>query len=266
MNAKRRILLEIALESADDAVAAVRAGADRIELCAGLDMGGLTPSAGALQQARRAVSVPLLAMIRPRNGGFCYTDSEYETMRSAVESIFSETDDVDGVCVDGIVVGILHADGTIDTERCERLARDCPPCDLVFHRAFDLTPDPFEGLETLISLRFTRILTSGGCAAATETAAIERIAALNERAAGRIEILPGSGIRADNVGALLQRTKSGQIHAACRERRRDMRLTSETAATLRAINGPSADAYGATDWQQVAALRQAIDRMSNPRG
>src|SRR5215470_10382463 len=106
MNEKHRILLEIALESADDAVAAVDNGADRIELCAGLDAGGLTPSVGTLLEIRQLVDVPIFAMLRPRNGGFCYSQREFDAMQGDTWSLCGGAD-----AADGIVVGILNADG-----------------------------------------------------------------------------------------------------------------------------------------------------------
>jgi copper homeostasis protein len=258
MTAQRRILLEIAVESVDDAVAAVRAGADRLELCAGLSCGGLTPSAGVAARVRHAVDVPIMAMIRPRSGGLCYSDNEFDAMRADVVALCATPTPF----VDGVVFGILDSAGRVEQTLCRELIRVCPARDVVFHRAFDLTPDPFDALETLIELGFTRILTSGGYARAVEPDAQRRIAELVRKASNRIEIIPGSGIRAVNVEQMLSNTGCTQVHASCRAARGDMRLADAQGTLLSAINNCSEYTYSVTDELQVAALRASVDRFT----
>lgn len=197
-------LVEIVCCSVDDCVAAVGAGAGRIELCCAIELGGLTPSIGLVRGAVEAVSGPVMAMIRPRSGGFCYSASEFDTMIADCQTI-------DGPA--GFVFGVLNPDGTIDKDRCKQLVRRAGRLEKVFHRAFDLVPDPSEALEVLVDLGFTRILTSGLAATALDGA--EMIRRLIERADGRIEIMPGGGVRSGNVGRILE-TGCGSVHLAPR--------------------------------------------------
>lgn len=253
MQASGRVLLEIALESLDDALVARAAGADRIELCAALDLGGLTPSLGALRAIGAAAGVPVLAMIRPRSGGFCYTPRELDVMSRDIAAAVEA-----GAA--GVVFGALGGDRSVDEPACRRLLACCRGCDAVFHRAYDRTRDPFDALERLIDLGFRRVLTSGQQATAPPpSAGAALVRRLVERAAGRIEVLPAGGIRAGNVAGLLRETGCTQVHAACRAVRRDE--TGEHAGLPSFGFGVGADdaRYGATDGVQVAELRRALD-------
>lgn len=251
-----RILLEIALESLEDAVVARRAGADRIELCAALDLGGLTPSIGAVRTVCRAVSVPVLVMIRPRSGGFCYTPGEQEVMSRDIEAALEA-----GAA--GVVFGVLSDDQSVDAAACRRLLSYCRGCDAVFHRAFDRVRDPFEALERLVDLGFRRVLTSGQQPDVTPpSSGAALVRGLIERAAGRIEVLPASGIRAGNVERLLQATGCTQVHAACRAVRRDASGARPGAPSFRFGVGDDDARYSATDAAQVGALRHALDAVT----
>lgn len=198
-----RALVEISCGSIDDALQAQAGGADRVELCSALFIGGLTPSQGTLRYAREQLRIPILSMVRPRGAGFCYSDAEFETMKMDVEAAIANG-------ADGVVFGILNSGGSVDVRRTRALRDVAGAAQTVFHRAFDLTPDPFRALEELVDAGITRILTSGQQPTALEGA--DLIRQLTERAAGRIEILPGSGIRAWNVEELLARTGSTQVH------------------------------------------------------
>ena len=198
-----KILLEISCGSIDDALQAQAGGADRVELSSALFVGGLTPSAGTLQFAREQLRIPIMTMVRPRAAGFCYSDAEFATMKMDVEHAI-------GSGADGVVFGCLSADGTIDLSRTRVLRDLAGTRPTVFHRAFDFTPDPFRALDELIDCGVTRILTSGQQPTAVEGA--DLIRQLIEHARGRIEILPGSGIRAWNVEELLARTGCSQVH------------------------------------------------------
>jgi copper homeostasis protein len=169
------ILLEIIATAADDCAAIEQAGGDRIELCSALTLGGLTPSAALVQRARETTQLPIMMMLRPRAGGFCYSAAEFTQM--ALDLKFGLA-----AGVDGFVFGCLNADGTVDQRRTAHLVKLAAGRQTVFHRAFDVTPDPFAALESLIALGVTRILTSGQQPTAWEGA--DLIQQLVERAAG----------------------------------------------------------------------------------
>lgn len=199
------ILLEIAAGSVGDCCTAAQAGAHRVELNSGLQLGGLTPSLGAVKEAIERIDIPVIAMVRPRPGGFCYDRIEQETMRRDADLLLEAGSS-------GLAFGFLHEDGRIDVDACGRFLDHCSGAETVFHRAFDLTPDPAAALETLIELGVSRVLTSGGKASAY--AGHTQIARLVTQAGDRIEILPGGGIRRANVDAILTRTGCRQIHAS----------------------------------------------------
>jgi copper homeostasis protein len=202
----RRVLVEVAVGAAGDAVAAEAAGADRLELNAALELGGLTPSLGTLLEVKRTTRVPVVAMIRPRPGGFVYSDAEFATMRRDAELALEHG-------ADGLAFGILTSDRAIDLVRTRELTRLMGGRgQAVFHRAFDLTPDPVGALGRLIDLGVTRVLTSGQRATAGEGAALIR--RLIEHARGRIEVLPGGGVRPGNVADLVAETGATQVHGS----------------------------------------------------
>jgi len=149
-----KIIFEALCGSADDAILAAAAGADRVELNASLGAGGLTPSPGSVRLAKERGGVPVLAMLRPRPSGFAYSEVEFEVMLEDARALLAAG-------ADGLVFGLLRPDGGVDLERCGRLLREVPCGEWVFHRAFDLVPDPFRALEELIGLGVRRILTKG---------------------------------------------------------------------------------------------------------
>src|SRR5579863_6467483 len=149
-----QVLLEICCGSIDDAIEAEKGGADRVELCSALFLGGLTPSVGTLQEAKRRLKIPIMVMVRPRGGGFCYTEAEMASMERDTEAAIENG-------ADGVVFGILQSNGTIDVPRCRRIRELIGNRQAVFHRAFDVTPEPFAALDQLVDLGITRVLTSG---------------------------------------------------------------------------------------------------------
>jgi len=197
------ILLEIVASTVDDCLAAESGGADRIELCAAISEGGLTPSLGTLVEAKKRVRIPMMAMVRPRGGGFCYSEAEFAVMRRDASFILEHG-------ADGIVFGMLHSDGSVDTKRCGKLVELAGERQTVFHRAFDVVPDPKLALDELIDLGFTRVLTSGQQPTALEGS--DLIRKVVDCARGRIAVLPGSGIRAHNVWQLIEATGCTQVH------------------------------------------------------
>ena len=200
-------LLEVAANSVASALAAQEAGAGRIELCASLGEGGLTPSYATIALARERVTIPLYVLIRPRTGDFLYGEIELETMRRDVDA-----------CVrlgcDGVVIGALDADGNVALSAYRELIDAAGSLGVTFHRAFDLARDPRQALEDAIALGCERILTSGQRATATEGAALIR--ALIQQAAGRIVVMPGAGIDAGNIAALRDATGAHEFHASAK--------------------------------------------------
>ncbi len=202
-----RVLLEVCVETPDGLAVAAANGAGRIELCAALDGGGLTPSAGFLCLA--AVSpVPVHVLIRPRGGGFVYTEDELTVMEADIAATRAT-----GLA--GIVVGASRPDGTLDTGVLRRLLAGAQGLSLTLHRAFDVVPDPAAALEEAVRLGFHRILSSGGAANSPGGDAAS-LAALVRQAAGRIVIMPGGGVTAGNAPALLAATGVAELHSSCR--------------------------------------------------
>ncbi len=200
---KNAILLEICANSLDSAIYAEQAGAKRIELCSGLELGGLTPSPATILLARKKLSLSIFVLIRPRTGDFCYSEWEWE-------AILENIDWCKQAGVDGIVCGALLPNGNIDIDRTRQLVERSHPLPFTFHRAFDRTPDPFSALEQLIDLDVDRILTSGQGVNAIEGTAV--LKQLVEQANGRITILGGAGINSNNVKSLVQNTGLKEVH------------------------------------------------------
>jgi copper homeostasis protein len=204
-------IIEIATSDFATTKTAVRGGADRIELCANLAEGGTSPSYGTIFQCRETFDVLLYPMIRPRGGDFLYTNEEYEIMRNDVKLCKQ-------LGCDGIVTGLLMADGTIDIKRTATLTELAYPMGVTFHRAFDRCVDPFEALEQLIQIGCERILTSGQQSTVTEGMGL--ISELNKKADHRIVIMPGSGVRKENVKMLAEKTGCTEFHASLRGKTR----------------------------------------------
>jgi len=203
----RKITLEVCVDSAHGLAAALDGGADRIELCGALDVGGLTPSSGLLRLAASS-PVPVVAMIRPRGGDFCFDDAEIELM-------LHEIDAVAAAGLQGVVLGASLPDGQLDWPTLQRLVRRATDQGLrcTLHRAIDLCPDLADATRQAIDLGFERILTSGGAKSAPD--GIANLARCIDAAAGRIAIMPGAGIDAVNVGLLRAQLALTDIHASC---------------------------------------------------
>jgi len=201
------MVLEICAFNLPAALVAQGAGADRIELCAGPEEGGVTQSAGLIRMAREKLQIPVYPIIRPREGDFLYSEEEFTVMLRDVE--FCR-----GLGCDGVVIGMLLADGRVDQVRCGRLVEAAYPMGVTFHRAFDRAVDPFEALETIIGIGCERILTSGQRPMAMEGAALLR--ELVREADERIVIMPGSGVRASNIAELAEKTGAVEFHTTAR--------------------------------------------------
>lgn len=203
------VTLEICVDSVESCLEAQKAGAARVELCANLFEGGTTPSLGLIELARENLNIGLHVLIRPRGGDFCYSDLEFEIMQRDLEVIKAAG-------CDGVVIGVLNTDGTIDLARTAALVAAARPMSVTFHRAFDMTPDPFTALETLINLGIDRILTSGQERTALEGS--ELIRELVRKALDRIIILPGGGITERNIVRLHRETNAREFHLSARKK------------------------------------------------
>ena len=206
-----KIILEVCVDSVCNALTAQTAGAYRIEFCANLAEGGTTPSPAQIEIARKQLHIKLYVIIRPRGGDFFYNDTEFEIMKSDIH-FCGKTG------CDGVVIGILNREGSVDKERNGELIGIARQYDMgvTFHRAFDRCSDLSCAMETIIELGCERILTSGGYDSAIE--GVEVIRRLIEQAGERIVIMPGSGITPENAAGLIQKTGTKELHGTFRSR------------------------------------------------
>lgn len=248
-----QILLEVAIGSVEDALAAQAGGANRLELNAALALGGLTPSLGTLIEVKAAVRLPVFVMLRPRPGGFAYSAVEFATMQRDLDLALEHG-------ADGLVFGILTGHGHIDRDRCRLLMRQLASRDAVFHRAFDVTSEPLTALEHLIDLGFRRVMTSGQEVSALDGAGL--IAELIRIAAGRIEILPAGGINRLNVADLIAKTGCNQVHASLRTRREDRSVSARPHVVFGSSKRQSEDGYDATSVQAVSEMSEHLHQIT----
>jgi copper homeostasis protein len=202
-------ILEIAVFSVEAAVTALKAGAHRIEFCENPQEGGTTPSYGSLKTLRSYTTQPVFPIIRPRGGDFLYSRSEFEVMKFDLQ-IIKELGYL------GAVIGLLNADGSIDTKRTKELVDiSGPTMQISFHRAFDRCKDPYIALEEIIATGCKRILTSGQVPNAAD--AMPLLKKLIEQAGDRIIIMPGSGVRSNNIKEIMQATGAKEMHSSARQ-------------------------------------------------
>jgi copper homeostasis protein len=201
---KKKLLLEISVESINAAAAAERGGADRIELCSDLSVGGLTPDPVLTRAVRQQIQIPIFVMIRPRAGDFVYSSPEFAQMKESV----AEARDLGA---DGVVFGILKPDRIVDIERTRELVELAQPLPVTFHRAFDTCPELSQALENVLQSGASRILTSGGAASAPEGSA--KIKMLIAAARQHITIIPGAGINSGNILQLAAATRALEFHS-----------------------------------------------------
>jgi copper homeostasis protein len=243
-----RVVVEAACSSVDDCVGAEAAGANRVELCSALLVGGLTPSIGLFETAWARTALPIVCMVRPRAGAFCYADAELEAMRRDVDALRRA-----GAA--GVVFGALTADGRVDVEACRRLVDAAGPLETIFHRAFDLVAEMDQALDVLIDLGVTRVLTSGGAATALEGA--PAIARLIRRAAGRVEILPGGGVRSTNALAVLEATGASSLHLGPSVHAADQSGDANPRVSFGEPGAPRGG-YRALDLDAIRHVREAL--------
>lgn len=241
-------ILEICAGSVESAIAARDGGAARIELCAALEIGGTTPSAGLIAEARKIEGIVLNVIIRPRGGDFLYNEHEAACMEQDIRTCRQ-------LGADGVVIGALTAEGDIDTALCKRLIDAADGMSITFHRAFDMCRDPKRALEELIAIGCDRVLTSGQ--AATAEAGLPLLKELVQQAAGRISIMPGCGVNSGNAARILQATGAVEIHASARKSVGSGMLFRHSEVSM---GTPGSDEYARkeTDTNEVKLIVRSI--------
>jgi copper homeostasis protein len=245
----KSILIEACVDSVESAMAARAGGAHRLELCANLIEGGTTPSAGAIAQCRTRVAIPLYVMIRPRGGDFLYSDLEFEVMQGDIHNAKL-------LGADGVVFGLLLADGRVDVDRTRLLTEAARPLDVTFHRAIDVSRDPFEALDDLMAVGIDRVLTSGQ--AATALAGARTIAKMVEQARGRLVILPGGGINERNAAKVLERTGAREAHVRGAARRSSGMTFRSQRVSFRGMPLENDFVLEQTDTAHIRAIADAV--------
>lgn len=202
------IEMEVCANSVSSALEAQLGGATRVELCASLTEGGTTPGYAEIALANKLLNIEVFPIIRPRGGDFLYTDLEFELMKEDIRICKS-------LGCEGVVIGILTAEGKVDLARCAELIAHARPMQVSFHRAFDMAVNLEEALEDIISLGCVRILTSGGKSSALKGAVV--LARLIELAGDRISIMPGAGVNVANIAEIISLTGAKVFHASARK-------------------------------------------------
>lgn len=247
------ILVEACVDSVASSVAAERGGARRLELCDALFDGGTTPSAGMIAACKAAVSIPVFVMIRSRGGGFVYSDAERDVMRRDVVAARE-------LGADGVVIGGLHPDGTLDLALVRLLrdtARDLP---VTFHRAFDLAPDLSAALESLADAGVERVLTAGGAATAPEGATT--LADLVRQAGSRLSVMAGGGVREENVGSLVSVSGVREVHVRLTRMMKAGELPRTRSLRVRKALPEDESAWEETDEQRVQSFVRTVAELS----
>ncbi|OHV77494.1 copper homeostasis protein CutC [Rhizobium sp. LCM 4573] len=240
-----RILLEVCVDSPQGLAAAIKGGADRIELCSALDVGGLTPSPGLMVLAAQA-PIPVYAMIRPRAGSFVFDGDDEKTVMADIHAVRAA-----GLA--GVVIGANRPDMTLDLPLLQRLMERAEGLGVTLHRAFDLTPDPNAALEQAVDLGVERILTSG--LAVNSSEGLDILKRLVRQASGRVSIMPGGGVNLATVERVVTETGASEIHSSCR------RLVENEDERASAFGFQPPRSY-ATDAGIVKEMRVFLDRLS----
>jgi copper homeostasis protein len=242
MKMNERVTVEICVGDVESAIAAEAGGADRVELCDNLAVGGTTPSAGTIAESCRRLSIPVHVLIRPRAGDFVYSESELAVIRHDIEV-------AKALGADGIVLGVLTNEATIDRDQTARLIAMARPLRVTFHKAFDQTHDILEALDTLIALDVDRVLTSGGRPTALE--GVETLAKLVDRAGDQIAVMAGGRLDFDNIETIIRRSGIREVHLG--------------SAVSRTVNGSEAS-WNQTDPQRVAAVVSLVQGLRSSHG
>ncbi len=240
------ILIEVCCGSADDAICAQNGSADRIELNSDLFHGGLTPSIGTLEVVKDRLSIPVMTMVRPRQGGFCYSEADFEVMKADIKELLAHGSD-------GIVTGVLNPDGTLDETRLRILRELAGDAVCVFHRAIDVAPDWKRALETLIKLGYNRVLTSGQ--ESDVFFGLETVREMRLFAGDAIEILPGAGVTEKNARRVAEITGCSQMHVAAFCARSDTSTCNNRGIYYGGALYPSETAYDVIDSEYISRVR-----------
>ena len=247
-----KFILEVCADSVESVLAAEKGGADRIELCGNVVIGGTTPSESLFREIRRHSDIKIHALIRPRFGDFCYTEYEFDIIRSEVRR-FRE------LGVQGVVIGMLRPDGSLDVEHLAQLMEEAKGMSVTLHRAFDVCRDPFEALETAKELGVNTILTSGQRKSAKE--GVEILKQLALKADGKVDIMAGAGIDADAIRYLAPKTGITTFHMSGK-----MTLDSRMVYRKEGINMglPSMSEFEIwrTDEKKVEEAREVLDQFT----
>jgi copper homeostasis protein len=244
---EKDIVIEVCIDSVQSAIAAEKGGANRVELCDNLISGGTTPSAASIELARKSIDIDINVIIRPRGGDFCYSQLEFEIMKRDIEI-------VKNMGVNGVVVGILKPNGEVDKERMKEIIEIARPLSVTFHRAFDMTKDPFKALDTLIELKVDRILTSGQKNKTIE--GIDLIKELVNKAQDKIIIMPGSGINKDNIKNIVSQTGVKEFHLSAKKKVDSVMEYRNQAVSMGGILQPS-------EYENYFADEKAIREIRN---
>lgn len=243
------IIVEVAVESVDGALIAQQNGADRLELCSALELGGLTPSAGLMCAVKKNSSIPVFALIRPRSGDFLYSETEFEAILNDVLEAKKQE-------LDGVVIGFLNSDGTIDFNRTKKVCEFAFPMKVTFHRAFDVCNNPYKALEDIIEAGCHRILTSGQAQTASD--GISTIHTLVEKAHNRIVILAGSGVRANNVMEIIEKGSVKEVHTSAKIQI-DSKMTYRKQGVNMGSKAYNEFAIATVDGKMVHEIKTIID-------
>lgn len=243
-------IVEVCCGSYEDCIAAYEGGAKRVELNSALSVGGLTPTLATLKRVKRDTNLKVICMDRPRAAGFCYSQSEFETMLEDAEILLENG-------ADGIAFGFLQDDGNICLPYIEKMVDFIHSYgkEAVFHRAFDVTPDPFLSMDILSDLGVDRVLTSGQQAKAKD--GMNLIQQLQAQYGEKIEILPGSGINAQNAKEMIAQTGVYQVHSSCKNYQTDP-TTSSDAVSYSYLTEPHTNDYDVVDVELVKKLVQVV--------
>ena len=246
MENQQNILLEICAANFASAQAASLAGADRIELCSALAVGGLTPSHALLEAVQHAFAIPVHVLVRPREGDFLYSDAEFQIMQAEILKIKQ-------MGFAGVVFGILNPDATIDEKRCATLVALAKPMQITFHRAFDFVTQANVALEKLIELGFDYVLSSG--LKTTAVLGLTQLTALVAQANNRIQIIPAAGINESNIASIIQTTKANIIHCS---------LSEEVPSKMQVDNGSNLIFDNAeSSEKKIRAVKKIIANISH---
>jgi copper homeostasis protein len=244
------ILIEVCASSVASALAAQAGGAARVELCSALIEGGLTPSAAAIELAREQLRIKLHILIRPRGGDFCYDDTELAVMQRDIAFCKQAG-------VDGVVIGVLHPDGSVDVERMRELIAVARPLSVTFHRAFDMAADAFRSLDDLLALGAERLLTSGQRGSAAEGK--ELIAELVRRAGNRLIVMPGAGINEGNIRELIVTAGAREFHLSG-QKKISSRMIYRNPNVFMGVPGLPEYEIGVTDAEKIRRVVEAANQ------